>query len=191
MQAVQALPHPPSLMPPYSSRPSQTTMARTGTLTAMPTPPSQAPRKRKRATNYTVAYSEIKEYDATGLARDVIVIEDSPPPATASPATTRNSKAYSTSYQPTSLSGPVRTRARAALEALAMSASSSTSTSTIHAPPQKKRKRDVGDDVTSSAKKPATFNPYPPPPPKPSDWPSTTATLVEVGGVVIIKIFIS
>jgi dual-specificity kinase len=124
----------------------------------MPTPPTQAARKRKRATNYSVSYSEIKEYDAAGQARDVIVIEDTPPPATASPATTRNSKAFSTSYQPTSLAGPVRTRARAAREAQALSTTSSTST--IVAPPLKKRKREVHEDVGASAKKPTSYAPY-------------------------------
>jgi hypothetical protein len=188
MQAVHAL-QPTMLSSSYSARASHQlqqhghphshphahqhqshSLARTGTLAAMPTPPTQPARKRKRAANaITVSYSEIKEYDASGASRDVIVIDDTPPPATASPASTTNggrgrgtatraSKQFSTSYQPTSLAGPVRTRARAALEA---QASASSSSSTVHAaapPPPKKRKRELADEAVpgtpGSAKKP-------------------------------------
>jgi hypothetical protein len=180
MQAVHALPPPAPYSTPYSSRPagSRTNMA------AMPTPPAPTARKRKRATNYSVAYSEIKEFDAAGQARDVIVIEDTPPPATASPATSRASKAFSTSYQPTSLAGPVRTRARAAREAQAMSANSSSST-IIAPPPLKKRKRET-DTVGGSAKKPAT-NAYPPYPVATSkSWAGASVPAVEVRGAAII-----
>ncbi|KAF8896243.1 kinase-like domain-containing protein [Infundibulicybe gibba] len=44
----------------------------------MPTPPV-ATRKRKRAHQYTVSYSEVQEVDNDGRLREVIVIEDTPP----------------------------------------------------------------------------------------------------------------
>ncbi|KAE9408370.1 kinase-like protein [Gymnopus androsaceus JB14] len=107
----------------------------------LPTPPV-ASRKRKRAHQYTVSYSEVQETDSDGRVRDVIVIEDTPPP-TMSPATTHGG-GYSAPYQPPVFSMPIRTRARAAAEAQAISASSSASGL---APPPKKRKRDHPDDV--------------------------------------------
>jgi dual-specificity kinase len=99
-------------------------------------------RKRKRAHQYTVSYSEVQEVDSDGRLREVIVIEDTPPPPTISPATTHNG-AYSASYQPPTLA-PIRTRARAAAEAQAMSSSSS---SVLTAPAPKKRKRDHQEEV--------------------------------------------
>jgi hypothetical protein len=113
--------------------------------------PPMASRKRKRAHQYTVSYSEVQEVDSDGRLREVIVIEDTPPP-TISPSTTHNA-AYSTSYQPPIYSAPIRTRARAAAEAQALSASSS---SILTAPAPKKRKRDLHDEVRApTAKKPA------------------------------------
>lgn len=118
-----------------------------GNLPSMPTPPVAA-RKRKRAHQYTVSYSEVQEVDSTGRVREVIVIEDTPPPTTISPATT-HTQLYSASYQPPVYSAPVRTRARAAAEAQGLSASSSSGI----APPPKKRKRDPADDAGTVSKK--------------------------------------
>ncbi|KAK0495373.1 CMGC/CLK protein kinase [Armillaria luteobubalina] len=112
------------------------------TVSVIPTPPVVT-RKRKRAHQYTVSYSEVQELDNDGKLRDVIVIEDTPPPPTMSPATTHTG-AFSASYQPPLYSAPIRTRARAAAEAQALSASSS---SAIIAPPPKKRKRDHLEEV--------------------------------------------
>lgn len=116
----------------------------------MPTPPVTT-RKRKRAHQYTVSYSEVQEVDSTGQLREVIVIEDTPPPPTISPATTHNG-AFSASYQPPVYSAPIRTRARAAAEAQALSASSSTG---LLAPAPKKRKRDLDEVRAQPAKKSA------------------------------------
>jgi dual-specificity kinase len=112
--------------------------------------PPMASRKRKRAHQYTVSYSEVQEVDSDGRLRDVIVIEDTPPPPpTISPSTTHNA-AYSTSYQPPIYSAPIRTRARAAAEAQALSASSS---SILTAPAPKKRKRDLNEEVRAPTAK--------------------------------------
>ncbi|TFK27188.1 CMGC/CLK protein kinase [Coprinopsis marcescibilis] len=105
-------------------------------------------RKRKRAHQYTVSYSEVQEVDSSGKVREVIVIEDTPPPPTLSPATTHNA-GYSASYQPPALA-PIRTRARAAAEAQAASSGSS---SVLTAPAPKKRKRDHQDEVRAPAAK--------------------------------------
>ncbi|KAJ7039602.1 kinase-like domain-containing protein [Mycena alexandri] len=114
----------------------------------LPTPPV-ATRKRKRAHQYTVSYSEVQEVDSDGRLREVIVIEDTPPPPTTmSPSITNN--AFSASYQPPLYSAPIRTRARAAAEAQALSASSS---SAIVAPPAKKRKREPAEEVRAPAPK--------------------------------------
>ncbi|OJA17340.1 hypothetical protein AZE42_13623, partial [Rhizopogon vesiculosus] len=111
--------------------------------TVMPTPPVTS-RKRKRAHQYTVSYSEVQEVDNEGRVREVIVIEDTPPPpSTISPATT-HTNVFSASYQPPVYSAPIRTRARAAAEAQTLSASSSSAA--IVAPAPKKRKREPVDD---------------------------------------------
>ncbi|KAI0833252.1 CMGC/CLK protein kinase [Trametes gibbosa] len=115
----------------------------------MPTPPVTA-RKRKRQ-QFTVTYSEVQEVDSSGKVREVIVIDDTPPPSTVSPATTHTAM-YSASYQPPLYSAPIRTRARAAAEAQALSASTS-SAAAVTGPALKKRKRDAADDVTTVAKK--------------------------------------
>lgn len=122
--------------------------------TIMPTPPVTT-RKRKRAHQYTVSYSEVQEVDSDGRLREVIVIEDTPPPPTISPATTHNG-AFSASYQPPMFNAPIRTRARAAAEAQALSSSSS---SGLTAPAPKKRKRDHQEEVRAPvAKKPVATN---------------------------------
>ncbi|KAG6332466.1 hypothetical protein ID866_6622 [Astraeus odoratus] len=120
----------------------------------MPTPPVVS-RKRKRVHQYTVSYSEVQEVDNEGRLREVIVIDDTPPPpSTISPATT-HTNAFSASYQPPMYSAPIRTRARAAAEAQALSAS--TSSAVPVAPAPKKRKRDQADEPRGTlAKKPAT-----------------------------------
>ena len=112
--------------------------------------PSVTARKRKRQ-QFTVTYSEVQEVDNTGKLREVIVIDDTPPPSTVSPATTHTAM-YSASYQPPVLHTHVRTRARAAKEAQALSASTSSGT-TMAAPAPKKRKRDPADDVGAVSKK--------------------------------------
>jgi dual-specificity kinase len=116
----------------------------------MPTPPVVS-RKRKRAHQYTVSYSEVQEVDNEGRVREVIVIEDTPPPpSTISPATT-HTNGFSVSRQPPLYSAPIRTRARAAAEAQALSAS--TSSTAIVAPAPKKRKRDQADETRGTLTK--------------------------------------
>ena len=137
------------LLPPMLASYNRQPMNGVPTSNALPTPPV-ASRKRKRAHQYTVSYSEVQEVDREGITREVIVIEDTPPPSTASPATSRT-HAYSTSYQPPVFSAPVRTRARAAAEAQG-NTSASTSTA-IFPPPPKKRRRDAVDETPRSAKK--------------------------------------
>ncbi|EIW84213.1 CMGC CLK protein kinase [Coniophora puteana RWD-64-598 SS2] len=125
----------------------------------MPTPPVTS-RKRKRAHQYTVSYSEVQEVDPEGRVREVIVIDDTPPPpSTLSPATSHHN-GYSASYQPPIYSAPVRTRARAAAEAQALSAS--TSSAVMPAPPIKKRKREPADESRLLPKKPVIPHQQPP-----------------------------
>ncbi|KAL9714184.1 serine threonine protein kinase CMGC group [Leucoagaricus gongylophorus] len=122
---------------------STSTTTTTTTITLAAPTSSAGILKRKRATRYSVQFSEVKEFDQDGRLRDVIVIEDTPPPQTISPATTHNPN-YSTSYQPPLFSAPIRTRARAAAEAQALSSASSSS---IIAPIPRKRKRDPQEEV--------------------------------------------
>lgn len=136
----------PQMLPQYSLNRS----APNTHPTAMHTPPV-ATRKRKRAHQYTVSYSEVQEVDSAGRLREVIVIEDTPPPSTVSPSTTHM---LSASYQPPIYSAPIRTRARAAAEAQA-SSSSASSALLPPPPPAKKRKRDPVDVAGTPAKKPA------------------------------------
>ncbi|KAF9484354.1 CMGC CLK protein kinase [Pholiota conissans] len=149
MAAVHPLPS--QLLSQYAPRQSLNHLTASGP-SGIPTPPV-ATRKRKRAHQYTVSYSEVTEVDSTGRLREVIVIDDTPPPPpTISPSTTHNG-AYSASYQPPIFAAPIRTRARAAAEAQALSASSSSVTT---APTPKKRKRDHHEEVRApAAKKPA------------------------------------
>jgi dual-specificity kinase len=121
----------------------------------MPTPPVST-RKRKRAHQYTVSYSEVQELDSDGKLREVIVIEDTPPPPTISPATTYHN-GCSVAYQPPVYSAPIRTRARAAAEAQALSAS--TSLAALVVPTTKKRKKDFGDEPCSAATKKKDLQP--------------------------------
>lgn len=124
-----------------------------------PTPPV-ATRKRKRPHQYTVSYSEVQEVDSEGKLREVIVIDDTPPPPTISPATTYTN-GFSASYQPPAYSAPIRTRARAAAEAQALSASTSSGGGVV-APAPKKRKREPVDDPRATlTKKPATVVQHP------------------------------
>lgn len=143
--AVQTLPA--HLMPSYQ-RPSISNVVNRNS-TMLPTPPV-ATRKRKRAHQYTVSYSEVQEVDTDGRLREIIVIEDTPPPPTASPATSSRTNGYSASYQPPAYSAPIRTRARAAMESQAESSGSSSVALPIPIP--KKRKREP-DGPPSSAKK--------------------------------------
>ena len=135
----------PPMLPQYLPQSSSLNGPRTlPNPTVMPTPPVTS-RKRKRAHQYTVSYSEVQEVDEEGRVREVIVIEDTPPPppSTISPATT-HTNVFSASYQPPVYSAPIRTRARAAAEAQTLS--SSTSSAAIVAPAPKKRKREPADD---------------------------------------------
>ena len=171
MQTATLLQSP--LLPPMLSSYTRQPMNGVSTSNALPTPPV-ASRKRKRAHQYTVSYSEVQEVDREGITREVIVIEDTPPPSTASPATSRT-HAYSTSYQPPVYSAPVRTRARAAAEAQSnLSAGMSTA---ILPPPPKKRKRDVADETPRSAKKPITNGV--PPSTTSKQWASTNGAVTK------------
>ncbi|KIM52809.1 hypothetical protein SCLCIDRAFT_140361 [Scleroderma citrinum Foug A] len=108
----------------------------------MPTPPVVS-RKRKRVHQFTVSYSEVQEVDNQGRVREVIVIDDTPPPpSTVSPATILPI-GYDPTYRPYPTAS-IRTRARAAAEAQALSAS--TSSAVPVAPAPKKRKRDQADE---------------------------------------------
>lgn len=149
--AMQAAVHQmaPQLLPQYPHQSHRPPPA--SNIGAMPTPPVTA-RKRKRQ-QYTVTYSEVQEVDSAGRVREVIVIDDTPPPSTVSPATTHTAL-YSASYQPPTYSAPIRTRARAAKEAQALSAS--TSSGITVAPAPKKRKRDPADDAGTISKKAVT-----------------------------------
>lgn len=148
MQTATLLQSP--VLPPMLSSFNRQPMNGLATSNVLPTPPV-VPRKRKRAHQYTVSYSEVQEVDREGVTREVIVIDDTPPPSTASPATSRT-HAYSTSYQPPVFSAPVRTRARAAAEAQGnLSASTSKA---ILPPPPKKRRREPEDETLRSARKP-------------------------------------
>ncbi|KAI0032520.1 CMGC CLK protein kinase [Vararia minispora EC-137] len=127
------------------------------------TPPLTT-RKRKRAPQYSVSYSEVHEVDQDGRLREVIVIEDTPPPPTASPATTnRTANGYSASYQPPVYNAPIRTRARAAAEAQGLSSSAS-SIAAVSGPVPKKRKREQ-DDAAAVSKRPYV-------PPANPTWPN-------------------
>ena len=174
--AVQTLPT--HLMPSYQ-RPSISSVVNRNS-TMLPTPPV-ATRKRKRAHQYTVSYSEVQEVDTDGRLREIIVIEDTPPPPTASPATSSRTNGYSASYQPPAYSAPIRTRARAAMEAQAESSGSSSVALPVPVPAPKKRKREL-DEVPSSAKKG-----FPAPPPSSTaanhaTWTNgSTATSATVG----------
>ena len=143
--AVQTLPA--HLMPSYQ-RPSISSVVNRNS-TMLPTPPV-ATRKRKRAHQYTVSYSEVQEVDTDGRLREIIVIEDTPPPPTASPATSSRTNGYSASYQPPAYSAPIRTRARAAMEAQVDS--SGPLSTALPIPVPKKRKREL-DEAPSSTKK--------------------------------------
>ena len=144
MAAVHPLP--PQIIPQFARH--SLNGITSGGPSGMPTSPVTM-RKRKRAHQFTVSYSEVKEFDSDGRMREVIVIDDTPPP-TISPST--HNGAYSASYQPPMYSAPIRTRARAAAEAQALSASTS---SIMTAPAPKKRKRDHFEEVRApAAKKP-------------------------------------
>ncbi|KAH9945287.1 CMGC/CLK protein kinase [Epithele typhae] len=137
------------MLPQYSHQPRLPPPSNIGALST----PSVTARKRKRQ-QFTVTYSEVQEVDNTGKLREVIVIDDTPPPPTVSPASTHTAM-YSASLQPAVFSAPIRTRARAAAEAQALSASTS-SGATLAAPAPKKRKRDPADDVGAVSKKAVT-----------------------------------
>lgn len=124
----------------------------------LPTPP--VARKRKRPPQYSVSYSEVQEVDTNGKLREVIVIEDTPPPpATISPAVSSSTGVggYSASMQPPIFGAPVRTRAQRAAEAQALG--TSTSSSGLSGPVLKKRKREI-EPVTSTKRPPVGTTKY-------------------------------
>lgn len=170
-------PLPPQLLPQYSRQSLNGVLHPNPTgPTTMPTPPV-ASRKRKRAHQYAVSYSEVQELDSDGKLREVIIIEDSPPPPTTSPTTTTGNR-FSAPYQPPLYSVPIRTRARAAAEAQALSAS--TSSATLTAPAAKKRKREQADEPRAPLAKKTTIgatNPQPLPATK--SWASGSIAATE------------
>ena len=107
-----------------------------------------ATRKRKRAglSSASVTYTETTELDANGRVREVLVIEDTPPPVVA--------PAVHSYYQPvpttvlngvaSAIAGPhIRTRAQAAAAAASAASSSSSGSLAAQQPPAKKRRREV------------------------------------------------
>jgi len=120
----------------------------------MPSPPS---RKRKRLNH--VHYSEVQERDAEGRIREVIVIEDTPPPTASASASIMGGTASVDTYIP-----PRKTRAQVAAAKAALTMSHTTtngvgsSSSSVVAPLPKKRKRDNVDELPTTnglyAKKP-------------------------------------
>ncbi|KAL5485801.1 LKH1 [Sanghuangporus weigelae] len=132
-------------------------VTRTAINNAVPLPmPSQPiPRKRKRPTHYSVSYSEVQEIDDEGRLREVIVIEDTPPPQTPisdPPSASRSVGGNSVSIQPPQYGVPVRTRARAAEEAQTLSFNASSGTG-VAAPALKKRRREPELSKVIQAKK--------------------------------------
>lgn len=118
----------------------------------MPTPPV-ASRKRKRVHQFTVSYSEVQEVDNHGRVREVIVIDDTPPPPTAKSPATVYPPGYHPDYLPLPPS-PIRTRARALAESQLLSALAAPAVPVASAP--KKRKRDQADEPRGTiTKKPA------------------------------------
>lgn len=148
------LTHRPQYLPHKSINSTMTRMATTNGL-PLPVPTPPVARKRKRPLQYSVSYSEVQEVDNDGRLRDVIVIEDTPPPpATISPAMSSSTSvgAYSVSMQPPLFGAPVRTRARAAQESQDFSTSTSSS-SGLAVPALKKRKREPELSKVVQAKK--------------------------------------
>ena len=178
MQAVHQLP--PQMFSHYPRQSLNGVHSNAAGPSVMPTPPVTT-RKRKRAHQYTVSYSEVQEVDSDGKLREVIVIEDTPPPPTISPVTTHTG-AYSASYQPPIYSAPIRTRARAAAEAQALSASTS---SAIIAPAPKKRKRDHLEEVRVPPPKKATLIQQSQALPQTKSWDSRSAAATDDVGTCL------
>ncbi|KZS92599.1 kinase-like protein [Sistotremastrum niveocremeum HHB9708] len=136
------------------------------TVTTNETATPSAPRKRKRPNQntYPIAWSEVKEIDPHGRTREVIVIEDTPPPTPHSPTTSIRSAVFNTS---SSYIPPIRTRAQAAAAAV------NTASMSAAAPPTRKRKREQQEDgeVTGSHVKRA----YVPNATAPTSFPSGSA----------------
>ncbi|KAF8525824.1 CMGC/CLK protein kinase [Hysterangium stoloniferum] len=109
--------------------------------------PSTPARKRKRLAQ--VSYSEVQEVDSEGRVRDVIVIEDTPPPTASATASASIIGGIGTGSIDTFIP-PRRTRAQvaaaAAKAALSITENGGSSSSSIVAPPVKKRRRENGDE---------------------------------------------
>jgi dual-specificity kinase len=180
---------PPQIIPQYTRQSLNGILnPMPGGPTVMPTPPV-ASRKRKRAHQYTVSYSEVQEVDSEGKLREVIVIEDTPPPPTTSPRTTHGN-GFSASYQPPVYTTQVRTRARAAAEAQALSASASSVA--IPAPPPKKRKRDHADETRlPPAKKTVVGGAQPQPLQDTKSWASGSGGATDEVSRILTKIHVS
>ena|ERR1700761_70787 len=116
------------------------------TVTTHNTATPAVPRRRRRPPQspQSVTWSEIKEVGRDGQTRDVIVIEDTPPPTPHSPTTSVASAALTNgSYVP-----PIRTRAQAAAAAVNTASSFSVGMPLL---PQKKRKRETYDEAGPSS----------------------------------------
>ncbi|KIJ52597.1 hypothetical protein M422DRAFT_58711 [Sphaerobolus stellatus SS14] len=124
--------------------------------------PSTPSRKRKRLNH--VHYSEVHERDEQGRIREVIVIEDTPPPTASATASASIIGGTGTASVDTFIP-PRRTRGQVAAAKAALSSMSHTtnngagsSSSSIVVPPAKKRKRDNVDELPTTnglyAKKP-------------------------------------
>ena len=109
--------------------------------------PSTPTRKRKRPAQ--VSYSEVQEVDASGRLRDVIVIEDTPPPTISATASSSLVNGIGTGSMDTYVP-PRRTRAQVAAATKAalshVNNGAGSSSSSFIAPPTKKRKRENVDD---------------------------------------------
>lgn len=129
------------LQPAYRS----TISALTATTNHTTTPQLTRKRRRVNQSPLSVTWNEIKEVGKDGRERDVIVIEDTPPPTTVhSPTASIPSVTYTngSTYIP-----PIRTRAQAAAAAINTAAAYSVAgPSTI-----KKRKRDAYDEAGPSS----------------------------------------
>ncbi|GJJ08281.1 hypothetical protein Clacol_002491 [Clathrus columnatus] len=123
--------------------------------------PSTPTRKRKRLTQ--VSYSEVKELDSEGKLRDVIVIDDTPPPSTSATASASVVGGMGTGsidnfMPPRRTRAQVAAAAKAAMSATSTNGAGSSSGSVIAQSMNRKRKRENGEDTFISngiyAKKP-------------------------------------
>lgn len=110
--------------------------------------PSTPTRKRRRLTQ--VSYSEVKELDSEGNLREVIVIEDTPPPSVSATASASVVGGMGTGsidnfMPPRRTRAQVAAAAKAAMSAAVANGVDSSSGSVITHSINKKRKRENGD----------------------------------------------